>query len=79
MKRGDFILNLLYQVYDSGRHGEEEGFGSFIENVAVKILNLIDEGVLKKENFSALTVEDLKEYLKVEHPISGISISTSQK
>ena len=74
-KRGDLILNLLYQVYDSGKRGEEEGMGSFIEEVSIRILDLIDRGA-----FSAGTTYPASKYVKytlVEHPTSGPSWSIS--
>lgn len=76
-KRGDLMMNLLYQVYDSGRAGTEEGMGSFIENVAIKILNLIDAGVLKKG--STYSNKEFTKYNKVEHPISTPSWSVKPK
>ena len=73
-KSGDLILNLLYQVYDSGRNGEEEGFGSFIENVSLRILSLLDNGVLKRG--LTYSSKEFNKYTKgIERPVSTPSWS----
>lgn len=77
-KRGDLILNLLYQVYDSGQRGEEEGFGSFIENVAIRVLQLLDEGRLKRG--TTYSAKKFAEYAgEIEHPVSTPSWSITPK
>jgi len=73
IKRGDLILDLLYQVYENGSGHGETGFGSFIENVAIRMLELIDDDILTKQCVQMID----KERLIVKHPKSSPSSSFS--
>lgn len=74
MKRGDIILEFLYQIYEDGSAGGKTGFGSFMQNVAIRIIELIDDGILTKKG-----PQDIDgSIFKVERPISSPSISISK-
>ena len=74
LKRGDIVLELLYQVYENGSTHQETGFGSFIENVAIRILELVDDGIITKKGEQKINPK----IFEIEQPVPKPSVSISE-